>query len=108
MDGAFAATMLTKWWSGFAQIKILPTTSQYFSMPFGRTLNVKLWPQIQPLRGGEGRPGPKMLPIEVQTAHSYSTSIQTLAFIALFGHNTQRGRQADRMIGMDRATASAA
>ena len=42
--------------------------------------------------------GVKMVPTEMSTAHSYSTSIHIIGLFAPLGHNTQRGRQTERAI----------
>ena len=61
-------------------------------------------PQFDPPFWGYGGPrGSKMVPIEISSQHSYSTSYTLYTYLAPFGNNTQRcRRQTDRAIGKGR------
>ena len=66
----------------FAPIESPPTTSQNLSIQIF-ALSAAVWPQFQcqvltpPIRKGEPN-GSKMVPIEISSPHSYSTSIHTI------------------------------
>ena len=90
------------------QLKDFPTPINSKCAP-----SATVWPQFQcqvmthkstPIWGYGGLRGSKMAPIEISSPHSYSISIYTLkAYLAPFGHNTQRGSQTTvRAIGTGR------